>query len=93
MEFFSFIFIAMAFNLSAGSSVVNSEILEFNSKSAPLAMTLMPNVDNLTQLTSHPTIQDAINNANPGDILQLNAGSYSENGNYQKPHITGCYLR
>ena len=70
MEFFFHLFLLL-WRLTSRQEValLIPKILEFNSKSAPLAMTLMPNVDNLTQLTLILQYWDAINNANPGDIL------------------------
>jgi len=35
-------------------------------------------VHNITQATDHPTIQHAVNAANPGDVIQADAGTYVE---------------
>ena len=36
-------------------------------------------VNNITQGTAHPTIQDAVNNATAGDVLVADPGTYPEN--------------
>lgn len=36
-------------------------------------------VHNITQGTDHPTIQTAINTANPADVIQVDPGTYTEN--------------
>ena len=40
----------------------------------------MSNIENITQGTTYSTIQDAINDANPNDIIELGAGSFGEEG-------------
>jgi hypothetical protein len=36
-------------------------------------------IDNVTQATIHPTLQDAINNAVAGDVIEIGAGTLCEN--------------
>ena len=38
-----------------------------------------PPVYNVTQATYHGTIQDAVDNANPGDVIDIDPGTYAEN--------------
>jgi len=42
-------------------------------------------VENITQSTKHPTIQDAIDNATAGDVLEVTKGTYYENVIIDKP--------
>lgn len=48
-------------------------------------------VNNITQLTGHATIQDAIDNANPGDEIKVVAGTFNESIDIDKQlSITGA---
>jgi hypothetical protein len=37
-----------------------------------------PTIDNVTQVTAHVTLQDAINTANAGDVIEIGAGTLAE---------------
>ena len=41
-------------------------------------------IDNITQATNHPTLQDAVNSANAGDTIEIGAGTLCENVNIDK---------
>jgi hypothetical protein len=50
-----------------------------------LEVRLVPAVRDLNTMVSYPTIQDAVNGANPGDTIRADVGTYHENVVINKP--------
>jgi len=61
--------------VAAGEAIIT---VTYASKTDTLEVTVVLPVHNITQDTYHNTIQDAINKANPGDIIEVAAGTYDE---------------